>query len=146
LTSTTVPLPATVGTIAIDAAIKVTINASGFSTNPNVVPDRKATILSFPFKFNTPVKGVTVNSFRLFLNGRPVSLKGATVTGSGTSWTLKLPSGRTSLKGIYNLQLLPTGIVAASNNAPMTGTTTNIYWGNGASRALSPTALAFAGF
>jgi hypothetical protein len=142
LTSTAVPNPATVNTIAIDAAIKATVTATGFSTDPNNVADRKAVVLSIPITFNTPVKGLTVSSFRLFLNGKAVSLTRATVTGSGTSWTLKLPSGRTSLKGIYNLQMLPTRIQAVANNAPVTGTT-NIYWGNGASRSVRT--LAFAG-
>lgn len=126
--------------IAIAGGISAT--ARGFSSAATNVADKKATVLSIPITFNTPVTGVKITSFRLFLNGRGVSLTGATVTGSGSSYTLKLPTGRTSLKGIYSLQILSTGIRATANQAPMT-TVSTIYWGNGAS--VTPRSLAFAG-
>jgi hypothetical protein len=122
-------------------AAGILASAAGFSSSSVSVANKKTTVLSVPITFNTPVTGLSVASFRLFLNGRSVSLAGATLAGSGAVYTLKLPAGRTSLKGIYSLQILPAGIRASANQAPMTATAT-IYWGNGAS--VTPRARAFA--
>jgi hypothetical protein len=89
---------------------------------------------------------VSLSAFRLFYNGRSVSLAGARITGSGATYMLSLPLRATNLKGIYSLRILPTArIVALANNAPMTQTP-HIYWGFGRSVGMAPTtrALAFA--
>jgi hypothetical protein len=86
-----------------------------------------------PITFTTPVTGVTVNSFRLLLNGRSVSLRGASVTGSGTTYTLILPPRRTTPRGIYTLEVVGDGAIrAVANGAPMTASSL-FYWGRGVS-------------
>jgi hypothetical protein len=127
--------------IAIDGAIKVT-TAAGFSTNPNVVPDRRVPVTAVPITFTTPVSGVKLSAIRVFFNGRSISLRGASITGSGANYLLRLPARTTTPKGLYTVQILPTaGITAISNSAPMSQTL-QIYWGNGRSVGMTPTARA----
>ena len=133
---------ATLKQIAINGA--VTATATGFSTDPTIIPDKKIAVRVIPITFSTPVRGVSLSAFRLYYNGRSVSLVGATVTGSGASYTLTLPLRATNLKGIYTLKVLPTaGIVATANGAVMTQTP-QIYWGYGRSVGMAPTARALA--
>jgi len=145
ITSTTLPnladRLATLKNIAIDASIKVT-TGSGFSTNPNVIPDRRGPVTAVPINFATPVSGVKLSAIRVFFNGRSISLRGASITGSGANYLLRLPARTTTPKGLYTVQILPTaGITAVSNGAPMTQTL-QIYWGNGRSVGMTPTARA----
>jgi hypothetical protein len=128
--------------VTISATVRAT--ASGFSSDPNRISDLKTAVTSVPITFSTPVRGVTLNSFRLLVNGRSVSLSGATLSGSGTNWVLKIPASRTSTTGIYTLQVLPAGIRAVSNGTPMTAASA-IYWGKGKSVGPTVKALAFAG-
>jgi subtilisin-like proprotein convertase family protein len=119
-------------TLAVDAAIRV-LTPPGFSGNASVIPDRRTTVTSVPITFNMPVTGVSMAAFTLFYNGRSVSLRGASVIGSGANYTLRLPSRITGLRGIYTLQISATaGIAAAANGAPMMDTQF-IYWGKGRS-------------
>jgi hypothetical protein len=102
-------------------------------TNPSMAMSRLSTIVPRVAPRTTPVTGVTVNSFRLLLNGRSVSLRGASVTGSGTTYTLILPPRRTTPRGIYTLEVVGDGsIKAVANGAPMTKSTL-FYWGRGQS-------------
>ena len=136
---------ATLKNIAVDATIKVSSGA-GFSTNPGVIADKRSAVTAVPITFSAPVSGVSLSAFRLYLNGRSVSLKGASVTGSGANYVLRLPARATSAKALYTLQIVPTtGIRATSNGAAMTQTL-QIFWGNGRSLGMTPTprALAFA--
>ena len=146
LTSTALPPVqgqlATLKQIAINAAVSAT--ASGFSTNPTQIPDKRVAVRVIPITFTTPVRGVSLSAFRLFYNNRSVSLAGARITGSGATYTLTLPVRATNLKGIYSLKILPTArIVAVSNGAIMTQTP-QIYWGFGRSVGMAPTARALA--
>jgi GH35 family endo-1,4-beta-xylanase len=137
---------ATLSSIVISAGISASTTETGFSSDPTRVFDRNATVLSIPITFNTPVTGVTLMSFRLLLNGRAASLTGATLAGSGATWTLTLPAARTASTGIYSLQIQPNGIRAVANNAAMAMAST-ISWGNGQSVGVATTvARAFAGF
>ena len=91
-----------------------------------------------PIIFSTPVTGVKLAAFRLYLNGRSVSLRGASITGRGANYVLRLPSRATSAKGFYTVQILPTtGIQAISNGAAMSQTL-ELYWGNGRSIGITP--------
>jgi len=117
--------------IMVDASIKAT--AAGFSSNAFVIADKKAVIRAVPITFNTPVRGVTLAAFRLLYNGRSLSLRGATVTGSGANYILRLPPNLARFKGLYTLQIVPTtGIQALENGAKMTETSP-IFWGYGKS-------------
>ena len=117
--------------IVVDASIKA--SAVGFSSDPSVIADKKAIIRAVPITFNTPVRGVTLAAFRLFHNGKGLSLRGARVTGSGANYILRLPPNLAKFKGLYTLQVLPTtGIQAILNGAAMTQTS-QIFWGYGKS-------------
>ena len=136
MTSTALPDAAgrllTLKSLVIDASISVSSGA-GFSTNPGVIADKRANVTAVPIIFSTPVKGVSLAAIRLSYNGRSVSLRGASITGSGTNYVLRLPARSTGLKGLYTIQVLPTtGIRAAFNDAAMTQTA-QIYWGYGKS-------------
>jgi hypothetical protein len=97
--------------IVIDAVIKATV--AGFSQSPADPPDFASPVTVIPIQFNTPVTNLTLSSLSLQrlsnpadpTSGRPVSLAGASISGSGTSWTLTLPSSTnpTSLPGRYKL-------------------------------------------
>jgi hypothetical protein len=127
--------------IAIDATIQVS-GGNGFSTNPTVISDKRGAVTAVPITFSTPVTGVTLSAIRLYFNGRSVSLRGASITGSGSSYVLRLPPRATTAKGFYFVQVNPTtGIRAISNGAPMTQTL-QLYWGNGRSLGIAPTARA----
>ncbi|MEI6636062.1 MAG: Ig-like domain-containing protein, partial [Planctomycetota bacterium] len=110
----TLTLPAVGGflgkTIVIDALIKATV--AGLGQWPNT-PDFTSSLTSFQVQFNTAVTGFTIASFKLQrldvatdpTSGRDVSLVGVGVSGSGTNWTITLPSATnpTSLPGRYKL-------------------------------------------
>jgi hypothetical protein len=76
---------------------------------------------------NTPVTGVSPRSFRLFFQNRAVSLTGAVVRGSGTSWQLVLPSNLASLRGVYRLEIGGPTSGIASGGVPM-NTVTSLHW------------------
>jgi glutamine amidotransferase-like uncharacterized protein len=141
ITNPAIPGPAgqlaTLKNISIDASIKVS-SGVGFSTNARVVADKRVAVTAIPITFSAPVSGVTLSAFRLYFNGRSVSLRGASVTGSGARYVLRLPARATSVKGLYTLQILTTtDIRAIANGAPMTQTL-QIYWGNGRSIGMIP--------
>jgi hypothetical protein len=118
--------------IQVDGAIK-TLPVANLSTDPALVQAVRLPVARVPITFTTPVTGVTVNSFRLLLNGRSVSLRGASVTGSGTTYTLILPPRRTTPRGIYTLEVVGDGAIrAVANGAPMTASSL-FYWGRGVS-------------
>jgi len=110
----TLALPAPGGflgkTIVVDAIIRA--NVTGLGQWP-ATPDFTGLISTFQLQFNTTVTGFTVGSFKLQrladpadpTSGRDVSLAGVSISGSGTNWTITLPSSTnpTSLKGRYKL-------------------------------------------
>jgi hypothetical protein len=141
LVSTVVPNSSLGATpIVIDAAIKAT--AAGFSNNPTVVMDKRTAVRSIPITFSTPVTGFSLANLKLMVNGRSVSLRGATLRGSGASYTLVLPARATNLNGIYTLEIGGQGPVirAIANGAELT-TPSTIYWGKGRSVGMTSTAL-----
>jgi hypothetical protein len=99
------------------------------TTAPETAPQITRSRTAIPITFNTPVTGLTLASIKLFYENRSVSLAGATLTGSGTSYTLTMPSqATTSLKGLYRLRIggMNAGIMAAGNvplNSPV-----SFYW------------------
>jgi hypothetical protein len=129
--------------IRIDGAISI-FTPTGFSSDPLRVPNLGRNVTSIAIRFNTPVTGVTLANFTLLYNNRPltggrsVSLRGATITGSGADYVLRLPSRTASMTGIYTLQVNPAGIVAVANGKPMTDGI-EFYWGRG--RSISPAAV-----
>ena len=146
LVSTVVPNSSLGATpLVIDAVVKAT--AAGFSSDPNVVIDRRVAVRSIPITFSTPVTGFTLVNLRLTVNGRSVSLRGATLRGSGASYTLVLPAKATNLNGIYTLEIGAQGPVirAIANGAELT-TPSTIYWGKGRSIGITQSTARAAAF
>ena len=122
----TLTLPAPGGflgkNIVIDALIKATVTGLGLWPT---TPDFNSPVNTFQLQFNTAVTGFTVGSFKLQrlaesadpASGRDVSLAGVSISGSGTSRTITLPSSTnpTSLPGRYKLIIggLGSGIESA---------------------------------
>jgi hypothetical protein len=108
--------------IVIDAIIRATV--TGLGQWPTT-PDFNSPVNTFQLQFNTAVTGFTVGSFKLQrladsadpASGRDVSLSGVSLTGSGTTWTITLPSSTnpSSLPGRYKLTIggLGSGIESA---------------------------------
>lgn len=95
------------------------------SPNSALAPTVKGVVTSIPLRFNVAVSRLSLANFRLTLNNRAVSLKGASLIGSGTSWTLRLPAAITTAKARYWLQIY--GVVA-TNGATMGGATVSSHW------------------
>jgi len=114
------------GVVAIDAAIKAI--AGNLTTSVDTAPLVARSKTSIPITFNAPVTGVTLASVRLFFEGRSVSLTGATITGSGTSYTLTLPASATSLKGTYRLRLGGGSSGIAAAGGAVMSTPVNLFW------------------
>jgi hypothetical protein len=129
--SLSLPTPGTLGslsgskTIAVDAAIKAA--AGNLTTSPGTSPLVTRSKTSIPITFNTPVTGVSLASMRLFYEGRSVSLADATITGSGTSYTLTLLATTTSLKGTYRLRIGGPGSGISAGGVEMS-TPSNLFW------------------
>jgi hypothetical protein len=109
--------------------------------------DRRVAVRSIPITFSTPVTGFTLANLRLTVNGRSVSLRGATLRGSGASYTLVLPAKATNLNGIYTLEIGAQGPVirAIANGAELT-TPSTIYWGKGRSIGITQSTARAAAF
>ena len=132
LVATTVPGQGiNTNVVSVDAAVRANTPV-GFSSNPSLIPDRRAAVTSIPISFNTAVSRFSLASIRLFLNGRSVSLRGARLVGSGANYSLLLPNRLTTTRGIYTLQISAANISAVANGAPMVADQA-FYWGRGMS-------------
>jgi choice-of-anchor C domain-containing protein len=118
----------TAGSLVTPITIDRTIRASavGFTTTPSG-PAYTTTVTRIPITFNAPVTGFTLASLKLFYQDRPVSLVGATLTGSGANYVLTLPRTTASLRGRYRLDIGGPGTGIVSGGVPMS-TKTSIYW------------------
>ncbi|MBY0461152.1 MAG: hypothetical protein K2V38_27840, partial [Gemmataceae bacterium] len=70
---------------------------------------RNAPVASVSITFTEPVRGFDIGDLGLTLNGAPVPLAGATLSGSGAFYTLGNLTGLTGAEGDYVLVLNPTG-------------------------------------
>ena len=84
-----------------------TAPTASFGTLVRATDGRSAT--SIPVTFSRAVEGLDTADFRLTCNGSPVSLAGATLTGSGTSFVLGNLDGATSSAGDYVVSIVATG-------------------------------------
>ena len=69
----------------------------------SLIPSFATPVTSIPLVFAAPITGFSVSHLSLFRNGSLVSLRGTTITGSGASYVIHLPSLATNLKGSYRL-------------------------------------------
>ena len=75
-------------------------------------PDGYRTVL---IDFNQPVTGVTVDAFMIEHRGRKILVQGATVTGGGMNYVLKLPDRFRNLTGGFTITLFSTDIESLLN-------------------------------
>ena len=120
-------VPFLIAGVSVDAAIRAV--ATGFSSDPAAPSVRNAAVTSIQIVFSTEVTGVSTAALRLFYNQREsISLRDATITGSGRNYTLTLPSNLTNRLGSYRLVIGPSsGILAVDGLASMT-LESNAYW------------------
>ncbi|MCE9630385.1 MAG: hypothetical protein K8S94_06670 [Planctomycetia bacterium] len=89
---------------------------------------RTTAVTTLSVTFSKPVNGVDVGDFKLTRNDVTVPLAGASVSGSGASYTLTIPGAATTPDGTYALTLAATGsdiaATAAPNNPLVANTTT----------------------
>jgi hypothetical protein len=125
--------------IVVDAGIKLVADGM-FSTDPGMVPDAGGQYRQVPIRFSTPVTGVTPAAFALSLNGQPLSLVGAVLTGRSDAYELLLPVSRVNPIGIYTLSIRPgSGIRAVANGAEVS-ILTALRWGHQRSVGMAPAA------
>jgi methionine-rich copper-binding protein CopC len=75
-----------------------------------ISPDpRNSAVDQITIEFSEAVTGVDPSDFTLTRNGVPVSLSGATISGSGATYTLGNLAGFTGTDGLYELTLVASG-------------------------------------
>ena len=75
------------------------------ASSPSTIPNFKIPVTRIPIVFAAPLTGFSVSNLSLYLNGRLISLRGTTITGSGANYVIQLPSLATNLKGSYRLDV-----------------------------------------
>lgn len=97
---------ASTASFTYDAMIKALVAGWGESaTNAPRIPRSSATTLKVTF--NTPVTGFTATNanIRLYYEGRQVDISGTTISGSGASYTVTLPSRAVPYAGLYRIEI-----------------------------------------
>ncbi len=96
----------------------VDLTAPRPAIGPVTPAPRNTPLASIGITFSEPVTGLDLGDIALTLNGTPVSLAGATLTGSGDNYTLANLAGLTGAEGDYGLTLNPagSGIADAAGN------------------------------
>jgi len=126
-------------TIMVDAAVRLATTGA-FSIDPSLVHDLRSRFRDVPLTFTTPVRGVSLGSFSLTLNGQRVSLVGARLRGTGTTYALQLPISRMNPIGIYRLSIVPGNGIRALSNGAVATPDVSLHWGNGRSLGMVPDA------
>ena len=72
---------------------------------PSPIPNFRIPVTRIPLSFAAPLTGFSVSNLSLYLNGRLISLRGTTITGSGANYVIQLPSLATNLRGSYRLDV-----------------------------------------
>jgi hypothetical protein len=104
---------------------------AGFSTDADRLSTRRVAATRIPIAFSTPVTGLTVDDFRLSLNGRSVSLRGASLQGGGATYTLILPRRRSHPRGAYALEVVARPEIQAAANGSTLSDGVAWYWRQG---------------
>ncbi|MEX0669581.1 MAG: fibronectin type III domain-containing protein [Pirellulales bacterium] len=126
----TLAAPGTTGSLAANKAIAIAAvlqaAVAGFgTTSPG--PALTTSVTTISISFNAQVTGFTLAALKLFYEERPVSLANATLSGSGSTYTLTLAPNTASLKGKYRLDIggPSSGIVAGG---VLMNTVSSVYW------------------
>jgi hypothetical protein len=111
--------------IVISGTLGATADGGFGTSSPG--PAISSPVTRMTIRFTSPVTGVTLNALRLYYGSRQVSLRGATISGSGTTWTLVIPKSATSLRGNYRLDIGGPNSGIQSGGLVVT-TVSSIYW------------------
>ena len=115
--------------IAADAStswqVDKTVPTVTFETFAN---PRNSALNSITMTFSEAVTGLEKSDFALTRGVNPVSLANATLTGSGTTWTLVGLSGATVTDGIYKLALTGSVNDLAGNPVAVSPMAPNVIW------------------
>jgi hypothetical protein len=123
--------------IVVDAAVTAAMPNVG--TSPENAPSINASRQTLAVTFNAPVSGVRLSSFKLYYAAPPrragdplafrlVSLKGATVSGSGTTYTIQMPANLSSLRGVYRVDVGgPNSGIVSTSGVPMSKVA-SVFW------------------
>jgi hypothetical protein len=122
--------------ISVDAAVQASAQGTGstLATAPSLTASQRRLIVTF----NAPVSGLRLSSFKLYYAAPPrrpsdppsfrlVTLKGASISGSGTTYTLTMPTNLTSLRGIYRVDVGGASSGILSGGIAMTRPT-SLFW------------------
>jgi hypothetical protein len=121
--------------IAVDTVLVVasaSANASPLGTAPASAPALPSRVRSISLTFNAPVTRFGPNAVKLYYTGQggsriAVALTGATVSGSGTAYTLTLPATAAALRGLYQLDIGGPSTSIRSGSVAMPGVA-SFYW------------------
>ena len=102
--------PARNVTVQVDASTGLDIAATGV-WGPDPAEGYRTVLIDF----NQPVTGVTVDAFMIEHRGRKILVQGATVTGGGMNYVLKLPDRFRNLTGGFTITLFSTDIESLLN-------------------------------
>ena len=129
----------------VNNAVEVLASRPNFSNSVDQISDIPM-VTSIAIRFSVPVTGIntstfiTDGTFKLYKDGVAVSLRNATLSGSGANYTLTLSStpslNPASDIGIYELRIFKNTIVGTINGQQVTmKQPSSIYWGRGRSRS-----------
>ncbi|MBL6831767.1 MAG: fibronectin type III domain-containing protein, partial [Pirellulales bacterium] len=102
--------PARNVTVQVDASTGLDLAATGV-WGPDPAEGYRTVLIDF----NQPVTGVTVDAFMIEHRGRKILVQGATVTGGGMNYVLKLPDRFRNLTGGFTITLFSTDIESLLN-------------------------------
>lgn len=122
--------------ISVDAAVQA--SAQGAGSTLAAAPSLMTSQQRLTVTFNAPVSGVRLSSFKLYYAAPPrrptdppsfrlVTLKGASVSGSGSTYILSMPANLTSLRGIYRVDVGGASSGILSGGIAMTRPTA-LFW------------------
>ncbi len=105
------------GVTTLPRNVNVQVDASNLDIGASGIwgPDTPDGYRTVVIDFNQPVTGVTVDAFIIEHRGRKVLVQGATVTGGGMNYVLKLPDRFRNLTGGFTITLFSTDIQSLLN-------------------------------
>mgnify|MGYP006294434355 CR=1 FL=1 len=121
--------------IAVDTILRISgavANGVPLGTSTATAPSMTPRVQAVTVTFNTPVTGVDANAIKLYYTGTSgsmtaVAVTGTTITGSGTTYTVTLPSTAASLRGLYQLDIGGPSTTIRAGGAPM-DRVASFYW------------------
>ncbi len=113
--------------ISVDSMIRAI--AAGFAADTSLAPTTTAAVTAVPLVFSTEITGLSIADFQLIYNDREsLSLRSATITGSGRNYTLTLPAILTNRPGSYRLIVGPSLNVKVLDGSVAMTVASSLFW------------------